>query len=110
MIATAPTPDALLVPEQLKRGATQWERIRSINQIAIPLLGIDYEKDELAWIHKQPGGWLFISKNPEDTIYWPHGAPQAGRHRYAWVDGEGGVRRGYLTEEARSGRRDGKAT
>ena len=41
MIPTGPIPDALFLPETLKRGRTLYERIDSILEIAEPLLGVD---------------------------------------------------------------------
>jgi hypothetical protein len=97
MIATAPFPDALMVPESAKRGRTLRERIDSVLAITEPLLGVDRDKGERAWIRRQGDGWLFITKDPADTIYWPLTSPLRGRDRYEWVMGEGGIKRGYLT-------------
>lgn len=104
MIATTPTADALLIPERYKVGATQRERIASINRIAYPLLGVDNARDEDAWIRNRPveGGRLFVTKDGDDLIYFPATHPMRGRPRYEWVEDADGVRRGYLTPEARA--------
>ncbi len=101
MIPTAPIPDALMVPEKLKRGRTLFERMCSILDFAEPMLGVDRSKGERAYIHRQPRGWLFLTKDQFDTIYHPLRTPLQGRPRYAWIDGQDGIRRGYLTEAAR---------
>jgi hypothetical protein len=108
MTPIVPTPDALLVPEKLKRGRSLFERMCSILDLAEPMLGVDRSKGERAYIHRQPGGWLFITKDRFDTIYHPLRTPLQGRPRYAWLDGQDGVRRGYLTEAARRAITDGK--
>ncbi len=99
-IPTAPLADALMVPEKLKRGRTQLERIRSILVIAYPLLGVDQGAGERALIRRQPGGWLFVTKDPEDTIYHPLDSPLRGRDRYTWVLSPDGIKRGYLTSQS----------
>jgi hypothetical protein len=104
MIPTAPTPNALLLPESLKRGSRQIERINSILDLAEPILGVDRAQGDKAWIRKQPGGMLFITKDPADTLFHVQNTPLAGKARYAWLPAEGGIRRGYLTEEARAER------
>jgi hypothetical protein len=78
------------------------ERIDSILAFTEPMLGVDRSQDERTYIRKQPGGWLFITRDPVDTIYFPLEHPLQGRDRYHWVDGSEGMRRGYLTEEARN--------
>src|SRR5262245_22651183 len=106
MILTSPVPDALFLRESVKRGRTQIERINSVLDIAEPILGGERAKGERGWIRRQPGGWLFITKDPRGTIYWPLDNPLRGKDRYVWVDGGDGMRRGWLTEEARDARRD----
>lgn len=101
MIPTSPTPDALFVPERLKRGATQYERICSILDLAEPILGVNREAGEKGYIRKQGDGWLFITKDPEDLIGFPNNTPLRGRPRYDWVEGHDGIRRGFLTPAAR---------
>jgi hypothetical protein len=98
---TAPTPDALFVRESAKRGRTLIERINSILDIAEPMLGVVRQEGERGYIRRQGDGWLFITKDPNDTIYWPLRTPLQGRPRYHWGDGADGIRRGYLMAEAR---------
>jgi hypothetical protein len=101
MIPTAPLPDALMMPEvRYKRGRTLRERIDSILAIAEPLLGVDREKGERGWIRRQEGGWLFVTKDPAHTIYWPLNTALRGSDRYQWIMGEDGIKRGYLTPTA----------
>jgi hypothetical protein len=108
MIPTAPRPDALFLRESLKKGRTQYERISSVCDVAEPILGVDRSRGERAYIRRQPGGWLFITRDPEDTIYHPLDSPIRGRDRYAWMARPDGSRWGYLTEEARRARRKGQ--
>jgi hypothetical protein len=100
MIPICPLPDALMIPARVKHGRTQRERIASVNAVANPLLGVDYDRGELAWIRTLDGGWLFVTKDPHDTIYHPLTSPLRGRDRYAWLIGPDGIKRGYLTQES----------
>ena len=45
--------------------------MNSILDIAEPMLGVDRSKGDRAYIRRQDDGWLFITKDPEDTIYYP---------------------------------------
>jgi hypothetical protein len=102
MIPISPVADALMVAEaRHKYGRRLIDRINSICEIAEPLLGVDRNAGQRAWIRRQYGGWLFITRDPEDTIYYPLSSPLRGRDRYAWVMGSDGIKRGYLTEDAR---------
>ena len=107
MIPTSPIPDALFIPERMKRGRTLYERIDSILEVAEPLLGADRSRGDRAYIRRQGDGWLFVTRDPEDTIYFPLNTPLRGRPRYRWLDGADGIRRGYLVPEARN---DGRAS
>jgi hypothetical protein len=89
-------PDALFVPEKMKRGRSLWERMNSILDIAEPILGVDRSKGGRAYIRRQGNGWLFITSDPADTMYYPLGTPLQRRPRYLWIDGPDGIRRGYL--------------
>lgn len=89
-------PDALFIPESTKRGRTLWERLNSILDIAEPMLGVDRSKGDRAYIRRQDNGWLFITRNPEDTIYYPLNTPRQRQPRYIWIDGSDGIRRGYI--------------
>ena len=111
MVPTPPVPDALFLREGLKQGRRLIDRISSILAIAEPLLGADRSWGQRGYIRRQEGGWLFITRDPEDTIYHPLDSPLRGRDRYAWVVGPDGIKRGYLTEEAKresDARREGK--
>jgi hypothetical protein len=100
MIPTGPVPDALFIPETMKRGRTLFERMNSILQIAEPLLGVDRARGERAYIRRQGDGWLFVTRDPHDTIYFPLNTPFRGRPRYRWLDGADGIRRGHFVPEA----------
>lgn len=100
-------PDALLVPERLKSGATSRDRLDSILSWAEPMLGLGRGR---VWIRRQPGGTLFVSGDPADTLYHAARTPLQGRPRYTWVDGELGIQRGYLTEAARAASATASAT
>src|SRR5579885_1333645 len=101
MIPIGPIPDALFVPERMKRGRTLYERMCSILDVAEPLLGVDRAAGQRAYIRRQGDGWLFVTRDPMDTIYFPLNTPLRGRPRYDWIDGADGIRRGYLVAEAR---------
>lgn len=103
MIETSPPADALLIPARCRQGRTQVERIRSIARIADPLLGVDPDRGECAWIRTVPiDDYLFISRDGNDTLLFPLNSPFRGRPRYDWIDGADGIRRGYLVPEARN--------
>ncbi len=95
------TPDALILPETWKKGATQLDRIDSILAIAEPLLNIDRSKGERAYIRRQPAGRLFVTGDPQDTLQFPLGHPQEGRPRYHWVANPDGSEHGFLVERTR---------
>jgi hypothetical protein len=96
-------PDALMISEKRKSGRRQIDRINSILDIGEPLLRVDRSQGECAYVRRQGDGWLFVSKDPQDTMYYPLQSPLQGRPRYEWVDWEDGVRAGYLTVETASG-------
>src|SRR5262245_40101942 len=95
MIPTTPVPDAVLLPEKWKRGPTLWHRLDSVLSIAEPILGLARGCGRVRKTH-EPGGWLFITGDPEDTIYGPAGTPLAGQPRYHWIVRPDGSRWGYL--------------
>ena len=92
--------DALIVPESWKTGETQLDRIDSILRVAEPLLGIDRLRGGRAYIRRQPGGRLFITSDPLDTLAFPIGHHQAGKPRYLWTTAPDGSERGQLVEDA----------
>ena len=101
MIPISPPADALLVPVRYRQGRTQVERIRSIDRIADPLLGVARDRGECAWIRTAPiDGYLFVTKDGNDTLFFPLSSPFRGRPRYHWHDGADGIRRGHLVPEA----------
>jgi hypothetical protein len=93
--------DAMIVPESWKTGGTQLDRIDSILRVAEPILGVDRTRGGRAYIRRQPGGRLFITTDPRDTISFPIGNPREGRPRYTWTPYPDGSERGSLVEEAR---------
>ncbi len=100
-IPIAPTPDALMAPEEMKKGRNHIERVHFISRLVEPLLEVNYPAGERAQIHKQLGGWLFITKDAHDTIYMPDKSGMGGQPRYAWVPRPDGMRFGYLTQAAK---------
>jgi hypothetical protein len=101
MIPTSPPADALLIPLRYRQGRTQFERIRSIDRVADPLLGVDRDRGECAGIRTVPvDGYLFVTKDGNDTLFFPMSSPLRGRPRYNWLDGADGIRRGHLVPEA----------
>ncbi len=109
MVTNGPIPDALFIPETMKRGRSLYERIDSILSLAEPLLGADRARGDRAYIRRQGDGWLFVTRDPIDTIYFPLNTPLRGRPRYHWLDGTDGIRRGYLVPEALHDRRASEA-
>jgi len=109
MIPTRLVPDALFIPEKMKRGGTLYERMNSILEIAEPLLGVDRARGDRAFIRRQGDGWLFVTCDPQDTIYFPLNSALRGRPRYHWLDGADGIRRGHLVTEAMNDRRESEA-
>ena len=91
-------PHALIFPESWKQGQTQIDRIDSILAIAEPLLGVDRSKGERAYIRRQPGGRLFITTDPRDTLQFPVGHPREGKSRYNWVVRPDGSQLGFLVD------------
>lgn len=97
----AARPDALFLPANLRKGCRMAERVKSICDIAEPLLGVDHGSGERAQIRVQSHDWLFITKSSLDTINFPTHHHRAGQPRYCWVDQPDGSRFGYLVEGAR---------
>ena len=95
------TPDALILPETWKKGETQLDRIDSILAIAEPLLKVVRPRGERAYIRRQPGGRLFVTADPHDTLQFPVGHPREGKPRYHWIPQPDGSEHGFLVEEAR---------
>jgi hypothetical protein len=95
-------PDALMIAEKLKGGRRQIERINSILDIGEPLLGIDRSCGERAYVRRQCDGWLFITRDPQDTIFYPLRSQLRGKPRYDWIAYKDGIRLGYLVLEASS--------
>ena len=89
-------PAALMLPETLKAGARQIDRINSVLAVAEPMLGVDRAKGERAYIRRQPGGRLFITRDPADTLLHPVGHPLQGAERYRWSPRADGIEFGYL--------------
>ena len=94
--------DAIMMDESKKTGSTSWGRIDSLCSIAEPLLGLDKAKGQTAWIRRQPGGKVFVTGSPTDTIYYPNDHDKAGQPRYGWVvsTADPGIELGYLLDKA----------
>lgn len=109
MNLTNPVPDALFIAETWKRGRTLYERMNAILDVSEPLLGVDRTRGERAYIRRQGDGWFFVTRDPNDTIYFPLNTPLRGRPRYNWLDEADGIRQGHLVPEAMNVRREGEA-
>jgi hypothetical protein len=101
-------PDAVRLPDKFRFGkagelATRgrfMERVFAIADIAEPLLGCDRSQGERAYIRRMPrNAPLFITRSPDDTLYFPTGHPRAGQERYRWETMPDGVAIGYLIDD-----------
>jgi hypothetical protein len=95
--------DALLIPEIMKDGRRQIDRINSILALAEPLLGVNRSVGERAYVRRQSDGWLFITKDADDTLYTTLRSRRPGQPRYEWLDLSNGVRAGHLMQEEACG-------
>jgi hypothetical protein len=98
MSEPSPSPDALMLPSTIKRGGRLAERVGSIADVAEPLLGIVRGKGVLAHIRSLQHGRLFVTRDPEDTLYFHGDHPLAGQPRYRWEPQADGVEFGWLIE------------
>lgn len=89
-------PDALMLPEDRKRGERMVDRVASICDIAEPLLAVDRARGERAYVRLQGNGKLFVTKSIHDTILFPKGHAREGQPRYRWVQRSDGAEFGYL--------------
>jgi hypothetical protein len=90
-------PDAVLIREELKQGSRSIDRITSILDIVEPILGVDRDKGEKAYIRQQHDHWCFVTRDPTDSIWGAHGTPMEGHPRYRWeLDPSGTLKRGWL--------------
>jgi hypothetical protein len=94
-----PFPDAVLADEAMKTGSNHVDRINSVLDVVEPILGVDRSKGERAYIRRQPGNQMFITRDPFDTILHPLGHPSEGRERYRWEPVLSGIRKGYLIHD-----------
>jgi hypothetical protein len=78
-----PRPDAVMLPETIKKGDSQVARIRSVLALAEPLLEVVRPKEK-AHIRRQPNGVMFITRDPKDTLFHPFGTDKEGQPRYEW--------------------------
>jgi hypothetical protein len=90
------TPDALMIPPGIARGPHLKDRMNAVLDVAEPLLGVDRPSGEKAYIRRQPGDTLFVTKDPYDTINHPVGSEGAGRPRYRWEPRDDGIKLGYI--------------
>jgi hypothetical protein len=92
-------PDALMIPSDRKVGGRTVERVRSITDIAEPLLGTDYTNGERAWI-RTIGDWLFVTTHLNDTLFFDKTHDREGQSRYAWVTQPDGMKFGFYVDGA----------
>ena len=98
--------DALMIPEWLKAGRRQYNRLDSITMIAAPLLGVCRGR-ALIWIKQVPGAicgrdesMLFVSRDSSASLHYRKGDPKGRRGpRYRW-EGDGLLAIGYLIDPA----------
>jgi hypothetical protein len=96
-------PDALLLPPSVNVGPRIFERVSAVSRVAEPLLEVDYDAGERAYIRKMPetaGRKLFITRDPLDTMLFPTGHPRSGEPRYRWEKRPDGSEVGYLVDGA----------
>jgi hypothetical protein len=93
-----------MLPESWKQGGTQLDRIDSILAVAEPRLNLNRARGQRAYIRRQPGGRLFVTASPEDTLQFPVGHPRQGSPRYHWQVLPDGSEEGFLVEGARDAR------
>lgn len=98
-VPTGPIPDALLIPAEMKRGRRLGDRLNFVSDIAEPLLGVDRSRGEHAYVRTGKTANMFITKDPNEGLYHATTSHLRGRHRYNWVMGPDGIRRGYKTPE-----------
>jgi hypothetical protein len=92
-------PPTARLPVKTQGVSTIFERVGAVADIAEPLLQVDKTKGERAYIRRMPtGDFLFITRDPNDTIKFPIGHPLGGRDRYTWEDHGDGVSLGYLVD------------
>lgn len=97
----AETADAVMIDESRKTGKSKFARINSILNIVEPLMGLDPKKGEKGYIRRQPGGRLYISPSPADTIDYPSEDPEERTGaRYNWIDhpSDPTIQLGYLKD------------
>lgn len=97
----AKIPDAVVIPEEWKRGSNSNDRNLSLIAIAERMLGVDLTTGERAWMRLQPHGRMFVTKSIYDTIQFAKDHHLAGKPRYFWVAQEDGSEFGYLVPEAK---------
>jgi hypothetical protein len=98
MLATVP--DALMLPATLKRGNRLADRVDSLCAFAEPLLGVDRRAGGRAWCRQQPHGRIFVTRDSDDTMFFPRDHARSGQPRYRWELMGDGVEFGWLVEGA----------
>ena len=93
-------PDALMIRQECRRGVRLRDRIDSIADLAEPLLAVDRAAAQRTWIRMPSNGWLFVTRDPHDTINYPTDHPRSGAARYTWEAQPDGIQFGYLKPEA----------
>lgn len=70
---------------------------RGFLDLVEPMLGLKRGKGYC----RNQAGFVFVSGDPNDTLFFPAADPRAGEDRYEWVEGEGaltGIYFGNLVE------------
>ena len=87
--------DAVKVPTP--KGLTGRAKSDAILDVAEPLLGVDRSRGDRAWARNQE--WFyFVTRDRQDTMFFPKGHPREGRPRYRWETRPDGVCLGRLVE------------
>jgi len=92
-------PDAVKFPSNWKEGNRPSEGFMSLVLIAEKLLECDYPREK-AYVHLNPGGSAFCTRDDRDTLFFPTTHTREGQSRYNWESHPDGYELGYLVEGA----------
>ena len=85
-----------------KQGANKFQRTDAMLNLIEPMLGLDKTQGQTGHIRVQPGGMIFVTGNPRDTIRYPtvNDEGKVGP-RYNWVQStaDPDIYLGYLKDK-----------
>lgn len=85
--------DALILPtEKFRKGGSLRQRIHHYSDYAEPILG------KPVYIRNQ-GNFVFVTNDPNDSIFFPVGHSLEKSPRYDWVEQEDGSQQGFLKSD-----------